>query len=231
MARTDIQRGIDAYFSRITVEMEAAALETVKVGARRAVMRIRDRMQGAGLGRLGNALGNSSDGERGLGVRHTSSGGFTASGVVFIRSGSRRARGALQAYTEGAEIRPKRSRWLWIATDEIPRLSRRYRMTPERYVSDGFEQKIGKLVYVRSINGYPLLVVKSATVSAVGKRRSAKANLKSGRPGKGQRPKEFIVAFIGIPRTSRAARVNIPEIMQQVTAELPELFSKLLGKS
>lgn len=230
MDRRPFESEIDAYVRQIQSRMEAAALETVKVGARRAVTRIREEMQSASLGRLGNALGNSSDGEKGRGVKHYAGGGFSASGWVYIRSGSERARGALQAYTEGADIRPVRSRWLWIATDQIPRITQRKRMTPELYKQNGFDRKIGPLHFVRSINGYPLLVVKNATVSAAGKARSARAKLKSGKAPKGQRDKEFIVAFVGIPRTSRAARIDVPAIMRSVANELPDLFNKIFGR-
>ena len=104
-------------------------------------------------------------------------------------------------------------------------------MTPELYVKNGFEQKIGALVYVKSVNGNPLLVVKSASVALSGRTRSAKSRTKTGLLKKGQGAKEFIVAFIGIPRTSRAARVDVSAVMRSVQAELPNLFLKALEAS
>jgi hypothetical protein len=230
IGRRPFEGDLDLYIRNIQNRLEAAALETTKIGARRALTRIRSEMEGAGLGRLGNALGSTSDKEKGRGVRRYPNGGFSASGVVFIRSGSDRSRGAIEAYTEGADILPVRSRWLWIPTDQIPRIVKKKRMTPELYNQNGYAQKIGPLVMVKSINGNPLLVVKTATFSSVGKLRSARAHLKSGKAPKGQRTKEFIVAFIGIPRTSRAARIDVPKIMQSVADELPELFNQVFGR-
>ena len=106
----------------------------------------------------------------------------------------------------------------------------RYRMTPALYRANGFETKIGPLVQVRSVNGNPLLVVKTASVSAAGLPRKAKALTKAGRLRKGQRGKEFIVAFIGIPRTARAARVDVAALLRQVQAQLPDLWAQEMQK-
>lgn len=209
--------------------METAALIAVDKGRRVALARVRADMAGAGLGRLGNGLGSGSDLEDGRGV-HRRSNGFSASGVLYVRSGSERTRGAIESYTAGAEIRPVRGRWLWIATDAIPRVTGRYRMTPELYVRNGFEQKIGPLVRVRGHNGYPLLIVRNVGVSALGRSRSAKSLTKRGLPRKGQVAQEFIVAFIGIPRTARAARIDVARIMREVADGLPALFNEALGR-
>lgn len=209
--------------------MERAALIAVDQGRRVALGNVRSDMQGAGLGRLGNALGSNSDLSRGRGV-HRNSRGFSASGALFIRSGSDRSRGAIEAYTQGAEIQPVRSRWLWIPTDNIPRVSMRYRMTPALWNQNGLNQRIGPLVTIRSVNGNPLLIVKNVGVDLTGRKRSAKSLTKAGYPRKGQVEKEFLVAFIGIPRTSRAARVNVKAIMEAISADLPALFEQALGK-
>lgn len=224
-------KAFDAYYRNAIQVAEAAALRATDRARKAGTTRIRTQMQSAGLGRLGNGLGSTSDLERGSGVHRRGANGFSASGTIFIRSGSERTRGAIKAYTQGAEIRPVRSRWLWIATDEIPRVTGRYRMTPELYKKNGFEQKIGPLTYVRSINGNPLLVVRKVGVNAAGKPRSAKSLTKTGRARKGQRVKEFVVAFVGIPRTSRAARVDVPAILNQVAGELPALFEQEARKA
>ena len=210
--------------------MERAALIATDRARNVALQRVRAEIQGAGLGRLGNGVGSGSDLDEGRGVHRYSNGGFSASGVVFVRSGSERTRGAIEAYTEGADIKPVRGRFLWIATDQIPRVTGRFRMTPELYRKNGFEQKIGPLVFVKSINGRPLLVVQNVGVSALGRSRSAKSLTKRGFPRKGQIEKKFLVAFIGIPRTQRAARVDVAAIMRSVAAELPALFNDALGR-
>lgn len=212
---------------------ETAALEATKVAARRAVTRIRDEMKNAGLGRLGNALGNSSDLEK-RGAVYRRGDGFSASGVVFIRAKSERSRGAIKAYTEGAEITPVRGRWLWFPTDDIQRVAGakadRARLTPGNWSKLGMDRKIGPLVFAESKDGRPLMIVKNVGVSATGAARSARSLRKSGAPRKGQIAQDFVVAFIAIPRTFRQARVDVPAILKSVAGELPALFNEALGR-
>lgn len=184
---------------RLLVESDRAATE--------AKDEIRDEMTRARLGRLGNAIGATSDLKKGNGV-HRSGGKTTASGVVFIRSKSERTRGTIASYTEGGEILPRNSRWLWIATDDVPARAGRVKITPGNWSKFGLDQRIGPLVLVKSVNGWPLLVVKDASVSLSGKPRSAKSLTKTGKLRKGQTARSFIVAFYAIPRTSRQARLN-----------------------
>lgn len=215
-----------AEYRRFTEErMERAALIAVQRGGIKAKARLRQDGQAAGLGRLMNAIGDKPDEQI-----HRRSNGFSASSAIFIRSRSERTRGAIESYTVGADIRPVRSRWLWLSTDSIPRLTGRFRMTPELYVRNGFEQKIGPLVRVRAANGNPLLIVRNVGVGALGQKRSAKSLTKRGRVRKGQVAQEFIVAFIGIPRTARAARIDVTAIMREAAAGLPALFNEALGR-
>lgn len=205
-----------------------AARRATDIEARKVALEVRSQMAATKLGRMGNAIGSSSDLTKNR--YHRTPRGFSVSGNVHIRSRSERSVGAIISYTEGAEITPRNGRWLWIATDEIPKFAGKERMTPALYRKMGFEQRIGPLVVVKSINGNPLLVAKNISVSEGGKSRSARALTKSGRPRKGQRAKEFVVAFIGIPRTSRAARVSVSAIMQQALDRLPNTFETELRK-
>lgn len=212
--------------------LENAALIATDRARLIAIERIRSEGAAAGLGRLFNALGSTSDLKRGRGV-HRRPNGFSASGTVFVRSRSKRSIGALKAYTEGAEIRPVRGRWLWFPTDEIVRIAGkkgdRERVTPGNWERFGLDKRIGPLFKVRSVNGYPLLVVKDASVSAAGKTRSARALTKRGSVRRGQVAKAFIVAFIGIPRTARQARIDINAIAESVRGELPALVAQAMG--
>lgn len=210
----------DLFRRRGIQRLEQRALAATDRAARSAQADLRAAMSGASLGRLGNALGSGSDLRKSGRVERFGAEGFRVSGWVNVRSRSERTLGAIAAYTEGAEISPVRGRWLWIATDEIPARVGKYRMTPQRYRDGGFEQKIGPLVMIRSVNGYPLLVARDVGVSAGGKSRSAKSLLRNGRPRKGQRLKPFVVAFIGIPRTARTARVNARTIIQTQAAQV-----------
>lgn len=212
-------RRIEAAFLRATDKAATGAKDELRAAIRSADVR--------GVGRLGNAVGASSDLSRGDGI-HRKATGFSASGVLFVRSKSERTLGALESLTQGADIRPVRGRWLWIPTDEIQRLagsgSKRRRLTPGNWDALGMEARIGTLVAIQSVNGRPLWIVENASVSAVGKARSARALTKSGRPRKGQRAKQFIVAFIGIPATSRTARVRVRPIAAAARDRLPQLI-------
>lgn len=216
-------------FERETKErMQAAALNATHIAAARAKTMIRREMVAADLGRLGNAVDCGSDLEKSGAVRSRGT-GFSASGWVFVRSRSERTLGAIEAYTQGADIAPRRGRYLWIPGDDIPARAGRTKVTPENYKRFGLEAKIGPLTLIWA-NGRPLLVVKGASVSGSGKARSAKSLRKDGGLRKGQVAQKLIVAFIGIPRTSRQARIDVPAIMKEAQAMLPALLEQQLNK-
>lgn len=180
-------------------------------------------MSGAGLGRLGNAIGYGSDLKSGHGVKRRGAEGFSSSGYVFIKGRNERTVGAIESYTEGAEIRPVRSAWLWISTDEIKRKAGRYRMTPARYRSSGLEQRIGPLVQIPGRHrGEALLIVRNVTVDRFGRPGRARQLPRRGAIGGSRERKDFIVAFVGIRSTSRVARVDVDQIVSLEQARLPE---------
>ncbi len=224
-----------AFGLAIDRRLELAALEATDKAAKVAVRSIRTAMQGAGLGRLGNGLGAASDLSSGRGIHRREAGGWSASGVVFVRSRSERTRGALEAYTGGADIRPVRGRWLWIATPDIQRLAggkgKRQRVTPGNWQALGLDQRVGPLVFLKGINGRPLLAVQGAGVALTGATGSARSLTKSGRARKGQIRRELLIAFVAIPRTSRAARVDVLSIIQSAQADLPRLFAEALERT
>lgn len=219
----------DNFERQSRARLEAAALNASHIAAARAKTMIRREMVSAGLGRLGNAVGSGSDLQKRGQVR-ASGVGFSASGWVHLRTKSERTLGAIESYTQGSTITPRRGRWLWLATDDIPSRAGRKRITPQSYNQLGFDKRIGPLVMVRSVNGWPLLVVKNASVSASGKARSAKSRKIGGGLRKGQVARDFIVAFVGIPRTSRRARVDVPAIMREAQAMLPGLVAEQLRR-
>lgn len=216
-----------AFGLSIDRRLELAALEATDRAARQALGTIRSAMQSAGLGRLGNGLGAASDLSSGRGIHRREAGAWSASGTVFVRSRSERTRGALEAYTAGADITPKRGRWLWIATPDIQRLAggkgRRQRITPGNWDNLGLNTRIGPLVLLKSIDGRPLLAVEGAGVSLTGAKGSARSLRKNGQARRGQIRRELLIAFIAIPATSRAARVEVNAIMRAVQADLPRL--------
>lgn len=236
MRSEQIGAPFDQFYRGAIQRMEKAALIATDRGARAAETQLRTDMAGAELGRLGQAIKATSDLKRKRGVHRRGAEGFSASGVVYVRSKSERTLGAIESYTEGADIRPRRGRWLWIATDAVPRLAgsnfkggKGQRMTPALWKSRGFERKIGPLVLIKSINGYPLLAVKNVGVDLSGRKRSAKSLTKSGRPRKGQIERQLVVAFIGIPYTARAARIDVESVMREQQSRLIEYFRAALG--
>lgn len=221
-------RMVDEYQRDVLQRLERASVRTVDTISRRGKSAIRQRMSGAGLGRLGNAIGSSADQQ----VVRRGREGFSASAQFFVRSRSERTLGALSAYTQGGEIGPRRGRWLWIPTNEIRRVAgagtQRQRVTPGNWNALGLDKKIGPLVFVRARSG-PLYIVPSVGVSLSGKKRSARSLTKSGRARKGD-VEVGIVAFVGIPRTARAARINLTAILEQVRTEIPAIFAAEMAK-
>lgn len=236
MFRADVRfdrRDFDAYRKHVLGAYERAALRTSSVIVRRGKAAIRDRMAGAGLGRLGNAIDANADEN----VARLPGGGFSASARFFIRSQSERTLGAIEAYTEGADILPVRSRWLWVPTDNARRLAgsnfkggKGQRMTPALWRERGYDKKVGPLIQIKSVNGYPLLAVQNVGVDLSGRKPSARPLTKKGMPRKGQIARELVVMFVGIPRTARAARVNITEILISIQSELMGIFESELAK-
>jgi hypothetical protein len=200
------------------------ASDRSSVGAHRE---LRSAMRGARLGTLGQAIGQTSDLKKAGRVHRIGRGGFSASGVVFVRSKSERTLGAIEAYTEGASIRPVRSRWLWIATDQIPARVGRFRMTPERYRRGGLEQRIGPLVQIPGRHSNEaLLIVPDVTVARSGRRGSALRRKSRVVPSREAR--DHIVAFVGIRGTSRQARIDPRAIIEANAARTPELFNSAM---
>lgn len=234
---TGPRAGLVAEYRRFAIQRfeRAAILATDKAGAN-AVGEIRSAMAEARLGRLGQAIGYGSFKKRNKPVERTGRNGFRAKAWVYIRSRSRRTRGAIEAYTQGADIRPVRGRWLWIATEEISRLAgsnrqgKGFRMTPALYRANGFEKKIGPLVEIKGPRGAPVLIVRNVGVNAAGKKGQARSLTKRGAPRKGQIAVDQIVAFYAIPRTARTARVNIKQIAAAVREDMPNLIRAALGR-
>lgn len=210
--------------------LEQAALVASDRAAREALANVRIAMSGAGLGRLGNALGYGSDLKKNGQVHRRGAESFSASGWIVLRSRSERAVGAIVAYTEGAEISPRRSPWLWIATDEIPRRAGRFRMTPALYRKHGFEGRIGPLVQISGRHGgEALLIVRQVTVDRFGRRGRARRLRTRGAIGGSREQKDFIVAFVGIRRTSRTQRVDPNQIFSAQQARLGEYRAAALA--
>ena len=198
--------------------------------ARDALSTLRAQMAGAGLGRLGNAITSTSDLRRSGRVHRRGAEGFSASAIIHLRTANERTVGTIISYTEGAEISP-RGPWLWIATPDLQkRVKGNYRMTPARYRAGGFEGRIGPLIQIPGRHpGEALLIVRDVTVRAAG-RANPRRLPNSGRVRAGRVLQQQFVAFVGIRRTSRRARVNPNAIFDWARSTLPTLISQALGK-
>lgn len=217
--RRDVQR-----------RLEKAALAATAITARTALREVRTAMSSRRLGKLGNAIGTTSDQAKG-GQVYREGNGFSASGVVHLRTRSKRTVGAIEAYTEGAEIRPRRGRFLWMATLDLQKRAKGgKRMTPEEYVAGGYEQRIGPLEFFEK-GGKGYLGVRDVSVQAPGmmsrKRRGVRPLPKRGALGPTRLKREMVVLFVGIRRTGRAARVDATGIFQAAQRRLPEVFGTL----
>jgi hypothetical protein len=227
----DYLGSLGQYHKLVERRLEAAALATTHSASRMAKSRLTEAFVGARLGRLGQAFGAGSDLER-RGTVHRRSGGWSVSGDIHIRSRSQRTRGAIEAYTVGAEIRSRSGGLLWFPSEEIQRVagakSARRRITPGNWRALGMENKLGPLQPVKAANGRHLLVVNNVGVSLAGKSRSARSLKKNGQARRGDIKRSSVVAFIGIPATSRSARVNVRQIIGQVQAQLPRLYREAI---
>ncbi|WP_143761449.1 hypothetical protein [Sphingobium chlorophenolicum] len=173
----------------------------------------------------------TSDLDKGGRLHRSSSLEVSASSAIHLKSRNERTVGAVEAYTRGANIRPRNARWLWIPSPELQRrIKGGHRLTPANWKSSGLEQRIGPLVQIPGKHsGEVLLIVPAVTVATSGKPRPRRLPKRGGvRPGRELR-KNFI-AFTGIRSTSRQARVDPHSIIDGVRAELPALLATELEK-
>jgi hypothetical protein len=223
------------------MSFDAGLVETFKRGsiqrAERAMLVATDRAakdaqrdirQNGAMGRLSNAIGHFSDLKKGKVFRFGAE-GFSASGGLAIKTRNERTVGAIKSFTEGAEILPVRSKWLWIAS---PQLQKRVgikgqkgtsRLTPALY-NRTLANRIGPLVKIPGLHaGESLLVVKDVTVRLADGRNPRRLPMRGGiRPGR-YRVDQF-VAFVGIKRTSRTQQVDVNAIMRANAARVGQLF-------
>lgn len=225
-------RGSTGPWRRQTKErVTRAAAKTTDRAARGALLELRTAMRAARLGKLSNAVGATSDLKKGRpGGRDGDR--LDIAGFVTRRGGSPRTRGALDAYVENpsTEIVPRRGRFMWYATPEIPQRVGRRRITPALYRDSNLEQRIGPLKFVPGRNaGVAYLVAQDVTIRG-DKAGKARRTPKSGRVGAG-RSRVGIVAFIGIRRTRRQRRVTPAEIAKRWALQMQLLMREELGRS
>lgn len=232
MMRASLRRpspGVFQNHRRFAIQRsEQAALIATDRASAAAKAGDRQDMAGAGLGRLGFALGSGSDLRKTGHVHRFGASGFRASGWIFVRSRSERTLGTIQIYTEGGEILPRKG-WLWMPTDNVPKRVGRYRMTPKRYMSSPLASSIGPLVQIPGRHsGEALLVVRNVTTRSAGHPNPRRLP-RSGRARAGREVQDMIVMFVGIRRTSRTQRVDPAARHREQQARLPSYWHQAIG--
>lgn len=234
-AQATIASPSPALFRELERSIRAKAEQALLVASHRAgqvaTTRIKAAMGAAGLGRLSRAIGATSDLDKGGQVHRSASKSISASSAIHLRSRSERTVGAIQAYTQGATIRPRNGGWLWIPSPELQRrVKGGARVTPGNWRSSGLEARIGPLVKIPGNHaGEVVLIVPAVTTRVDGRARPLRVP-KSGRARAGRVLRENFVAFTGIRSTSRRARVDPHQIIDSARAELPALIAAELEK-
>ena len=103
-------------------------------------------------------------------------------------------------------------------------------MTPALYRRAGLEQRIGPLIEIAGRGAQRLLIVRNVTVDRFGRRgRARRMPTRGGLRGNSE-ARDMIVAFIGIPATSRVATVAPSAILAAHAARLPDLVGEELRR-
>lgn len=198
----------------------AGAYATDK-GAKVAKTRMRQKMQSAGLGKLGYAIRSKSALEKSKTPKSKSW------GVLYTMGGDEsRTAQALYAYGTGVSIRASKRRWLAFPTKRIPQRVNRKKVTPALYNNSSLVGSIGPLRFVPVSSRKAYLVVDNVRVSL----KTGRAR-KGGRRGKTLRKKPLIVAFRLIRQTFRGRRFLPRAIMRAQQQKVPQYAAEYLGRS
>lgn len=211
-----------AFGRRVAAAERRAALVATDRASKLAQTRVRMKMGAVGLGRLGNAVGQTSALKKGnAGAGRTGA----AWGVIFARGGDDSlAGGALQAYSRGTVITAKNVEWLAFQTNAIPRRVGRFRMTPARYRSSGFATSIGELVFKRIAPNRAILVIRNVSLSP----KNGRARKLGPRPTRTRIPVKEVVAFVLIKQTKRAKRFDHVDIVRLASTFMPRYIEETM---
>ena len=212
---------------RIEKENRRAALEVTEIASKKAQRHIQAKMRSVGLGRLSNAVGQTSAKRK----RQTDP-NRNPYGVIFARGGDDSlAGGALDAYSNGVVIRPRNGSWLAVPTKAAPRFVRaggkRRRLTPALWQQAGLDAKIGKLRFKQIRSNLAILTVKNVSLSP--KTGQAKALGKSGRTRTRVIAKGETVVFVLIKQTRRAKRFDKDQIVRFYADRMPDYLRRTIA--
>lgn len=209
----------------LKVANEAAEEATLRAG-RGALDETRGVMRGAGLGRLGFAVGMKAK------KTHPKKGRRDGAwSVLYLRDGpDSRSAGAIESYSQGSVITARRGKWLAFQTRAVQRRVSRYRMTPARYMASGLAQTLGPLHFRQVSPTVAVLVARKVQV----RRKDGRAFPDGKRLSKTRERADEVVVFVLIRRTARAQRYDQGAIMRGWQARMGpialDLMTSRLGR-
>lgn len=201
--------------ARYARNIQTAALKATDRASKLAQGGIQRKMRAVGLGRLSNAVGQTSAWKKRQFDRNPY-------GVIYARGGDESlAGGALEAYSQGTTITGKGGGWLAFASEHMPRKVGRRRLTPALYNSSGLAARFGKLHFVPGKANFARLVIRGGTLSGKGRiREPAK------RGGRGIVKQKEVTAFILIKSTKREKRFDKDEEVAIYAAMVPAFIAE-----
>lgn len=202
----------------VDIQRKAARVATHKasvVGQRR----VQAAMKAAGLGRLPNAVGQTSSQKE----RHKLA--DVSVGLIYAKGGDDSlAGGALEIYSRGGTIKPVKGEWLWFATKALQRNVRvgraRMRMTPAVYNALG--KQLGELHFRRINSRVAILYAEDLNVHV----RTGRAKLPGKRKSRVAVRKKRVTLFVGIRFTNRMKRFDKDVEMAFAAGLIPDYIAE-----
>lgn len=214
------KRLVREYTRAAARHLAAAGMYATDKGATTAKTRMRQKMQSAGLGKLGYGIRSKSALQKSKLPRSKSWGVLYASGGDESRTSQ-----AIFSYATGTTIRAQRRRWLAFPTARLPKKVGRRKLTPSLYNSSGLVGSIGPLKFVPRSSRLAYLVVEDVRVS----KRTGRAR-KGGRRSKTLMKRRFVVAFVLIRQTYRGRRFLPVAIMKAQQQKIPAYAAEFLNR-
>jgi hypothetical protein len=203
-AKVDVQpqRATTAATRQYRKDLRVAAVIATDRASREAQQAVQAKIRGVGLGNLARAVGHTS-----TKIQRTPGDPY---GVIYAKGGDEsRAGGALEAYSQGATIRPGPGhQWLAIPTNAVPKFisigGQRRRLTPDLYLRSGLMTSIGRLEFRPLGNNEAIWVIKRVSLSP----KTGRAKALGPRPNRTRVVQKEVVAFVGRRVTRRARRYD-----------------------
>jgi hypothetical protein len=206
--------------------IRSAAIVATDRASKAAQQSLKAKIRGVGLGRLSNAVGQTSSlKRRDIGPADK------PYGVIFAKGGDESlAGGALESYSRGAIITARRGKWLAIATRAVPKFvnisGRRFRNTPELYKASTLGSRIGQLIFKPISSDRAVLVVRNVTTSP----KTGRALADTGRRLRTRIREKEVVAFVLIRVTTRSKRFDKDVIVGAEARRMPDYLAEEMDR-